>query len=62
MIDFVPHKGVMKEWVESGIVHNIPRTLEWINLDLKEVQNLDKANKKLNELIVKIDAAIKQTK
>ena len=52
----------MKEWVESGIVHNIPRTLEWINLDLKEIQSLDKSNKRLNELIVKIDDAIKQTK
>ena len=62
LIHFVPHKGVMKEWVESGIVHNIPRTLEWINLDLREIQRLDKSNKRLNELIVKIDDAIIQTK
>ena len=61
LLGFVPHKGVMKEWIDEGIVHNIPRTLEWINLDLKEVQDSIKSNR-LNELIIKIDHVIKLTK
>ena len=62
LIGFVPNKGVMKEWIDAGIVHNIPRTLEWINLDLKEVQDLGHSNKRLSDLIQKIDDVISQTK
>ena len=61
LLGFVPHKGVMKEWIDEGIVHNIPRTLEWINLDLKEVQDSTRS-KRLNDLIDKIDDIIKLTK
>ena len=53
-----PNKGVMKEWVSEGIVYNIPRTLQWINLELKELQTTTKSNKRLNDLILKIDSAI----
>ena len=54
-----PNKGVMQEWVNDGIVYNIPRTLQWVNLELKEIQNTTKSNKRLNDLILKIDNAIK---
>lgn len=59
LISIDKNKGIMKEWVDEGIVHNIPRTLEWINLELKEVQEVNKSNKRLNDLIIKIDETIR---